>query len=98
MHSVEGIKRIIPPLAGRFGFGRMRLFGSYAHGEATPDGDTDFRIDRGEIRGLSMLGGFCRELEEALGARIDLLATGALSDEFLGRIPEDGIVVYGGVA
>jgi predicted nucleotidyltransferase len=58
MHSIDDIKRIIAPVARRFGVERMYLFGSYARGDATPDSDIDFRVDIGEIHGYFMLAHF----------------------------------------
>ncbi|MCL2813566.1 MAG: nucleotidyltransferase domain-containing protein [Oscillospiraceae bacterium] len=72
----------------------MALFGSYARGEQKKTSDIDFWIDKGEIKGYFRLAGFQRELEENLLVPVDVLTTGALSDEFLERIKNEEIIIY----
>lgn len=47
IYSIDEIKKIISPIASRYGVERVFLFGSYARGEATEESDLDFRIDKG---------------------------------------------------
>jgi predicted nucleotidyltransferase len=96
MYSIPEISRIASPIAHSYGINRLSVFGSYARGEATPRSDIDFRIvDDGSLRGLIRLAGFCRELEAALNSRIDVLTNDVLDDDFLNRIKDEEIIVYG---
>jgi len=47
VYTIDQIRRIAMPIAAAYGVKSMRLFGSYARGEATDDSDVDILIDRG---------------------------------------------------
>ena len=95
IYSIDEIKKIISPIASRYGVERVLLFGSYARGEATEESDLDFRIDKGALRGLFQLGGLYSDLEERFDKKLDLLTTGSLEQKFLDRIASEEILVYG---
>lgn len=94
IYSVSEIAERVVPIARIYGAKRVALFGSYAKGNARPESDIDLHIDKGDIKGLFKLAGFQRELEEKLSVPVDVLTTGALSDEFLDRIKGEEIVLY----
>lgn len=50
--TVDEIKRTIIPKARAYGIKSVRLFGSYARGEANDFSDVDLLIDRGKLGGL----------------------------------------------
>lgn len=93
MYTVDEIKRIVSPIAARYGVERMYLFGSYARGEQTESSDVDLRIDRGSVRGLQMAG-LLLDLEDALSLPVDLLTTPAVKPAFLDRIRKDEVLLY----
>ncbi|MGE5578987.1 MAG: nucleotidyltransferase family protein [Bacillota bacterium] len=93
--TIDEIKRIASEIAQRHGVERMFLFGSYARGDAKPDSDLDFRIDRGRIRGLFALGGLYADLEEAFRRPIDLLTTESLDADFRRMIAAEEVRIYG---
>jgi len=96
MFTIEEISQKVSPIAGSYGISRLSVFGSYARGEATPQSDIDFRIvDDGDLRGLIKLAGFCRELSESLNTPVDVLTNDALSADFLDRIKDEEVIVYG---
>jgi len=41
------------------------------------------------------LSGFCQDLEETLGGKVDVVTTAALSGEFKEQIEKDMIFIYG---
>lgn len=94
IYSIEEIKTVVAPIAGRYGVDKVYLFGSYARGEATETSDLDFRIDRGTLRGLFALGGLYMDLEEAFDKKVDLLTTGSLDRKFLSRIEKEEVLIY----
>lgn len=63
-------------------------------GEATEKSDLDFRIDKGNLRGLFALGGLHYDLQESFDKPLDLLTTGSLETEFLKRIEQEEILIY----
>lgn len=66
-------KEEILALAGRYGAYNVRIFGSAARGQAEDDSDIDFLVDLEPDRSLFDLGGFLMELQDLLGARVDIL-------------------------
>jgi predicted nucleotidyltransferase len=94
-YTIGEIAEIVAPIAEEYGIKKMAVFGSYARGEASKGSDLDFHIiDRGALRGLFQLSGFNIALKEKLKMDVDVLTSGSLSDEFLGRISKEEIVVY----
>ena len=95
IYSISEIKNIVAPIAQSYGVDKVFLFGSYARGEANPDSDLDFRIDRGKLRGLLALGGMYSDLQEKFDKKLDLLTTAALDEDFLKKISDEEILIYG---
>lgn len=91
--SIAEIKRIVSPIAARYGVERMYLFGSCARGDTTEDSDIDLRIDKGRVRGLQMAY-LLSDLEDALRCPVDLLSTAALDEAFLNRIAKEEKLLY----
>jgi predicted nucleotidyltransferase len=96
IYSKEELSQIVAPVARAYGVDRVYLFGSYARDEAGPGSDIDLRIDCGAISDLFALAAFYDELQEKVTVGLDVLTTGALDDEFLDRIKEEEVVLYGG--
>jgi predicted nucleotidyltransferase len=69
-------------IAARHGVTEIRVFGSFARGDAREDSDLDLLIQPGPVRTPFFPGGFISDLEEALGRRIDV-TTGAALDPLL---------------
>ncbi|MCL2488524.1 MAG: nucleotidyltransferase family protein [Oscillospiraceae bacterium] len=86
VYTINEITSLVVPIARAYGVKRVALFGSYARGEAKPDSDIDLHLDKGNIKGLFQLAGFQRKLEETLAVPVDVLTTGALSEDFLSKI------------
>ena len=51
----------------------MRLFGSYARGEATEHSNLDILIDRGSIRSGFVLGGLYQDLRDSFKKERDMV-------------------------
>lgn len=93
MYQPEEIRKIVAPIAARYGVNRMFLFGSYARGDSSETSDIDLRIDKGRVKGLQMA--FLHdELEEALHRPVDLLSTAALDEAFLASIRKEEKLLY----
>ena len=69
----------IRALAARHGARNVRVFGSVARGEASPDSDVDFLVDMEPGRSLLDLVAFWHDLEELLGRHVDVITEGGLS-------------------
>jgi predicted nucleotidyltransferase len=94
VYTVDEIRKVASEIAKRHGVKKMYLFGSYARGDARPGSDLDFRIEKGQIRGLFALGGLYADLEDAFGLKVDLVTTDSLDDDFLKRIASEEVMIY----
>ena len=52
VYNINKIKRILIPIAKKYGIASISLFGSYAKGKATPDSDIDFIMDKWDLVGI----------------------------------------------
>ena len=69
----------IVEIANRHGAHNVRVFGSFARGEATPDSDFDLLIELEPRRGLFDLIDIKLELEALLGRTVDVFTVNSLS-------------------
>ncbi len=58
-------------IAQKYGVRNVRVFGSRARGEETPESDLDLLVDYGEDMSLLDVIGLEQELEEAIGIRVE---------------------------
>jgi len=93
-YNVTEIKNKIANPARQYGIQKAYLFGSYARGEAGLNSDIDICIEKGKLRTLFELSGFCRDLEETLGSKVDVVTTAGLSGSFKEQIEKDMILIY----
>ena len=94
VYSLDEIRSIAAPIAARHGVSALYLFGSYARGEATPESDLDFRIEKGKMRSLFQLTGFEMDMEESFDKPLDVLTTSMLSEQFLRSIQPEEVLIY----
>ena len=94
IYTIDQIRRIAAPIAAAYGVKSMRLFGSYARGEATEHSDVDLLIDRGSLRSGFALGGLYADLRDGLQKELDLVTTQGADADFLRRIQPDEVMIY----
>jgi len=82
-------RRQILALAAKYGVYNVRVFGSVARGDATPDSDVDLLVCFHEGASLFELSGFWQDLQEMLGYEINILSEGGLKPRFRKRIESD---------
>ena len=90
----EQIKRIVTPIAVRYGVERVSLFGSRARGEERENSDYDFVITKGQINSLLTYISFINALESAFGTHVDVVTDTSEDKEFIDRIQKDAVVLY----
>lgn len=78
-------------VAARHGVSAIRVFGSFARGDAEPDSDVDFLIEVGGPTTAWFPGGLVAELEELLGRRVDVVEQEALRDSIRSRVLEEAV-------
>jgi predicted nucleotidyltransferase len=65
-------KEQILQLAASYGARNVRVFGSVARGESSPESDIDLLVDLDPDRTLMDLGGLVMDLQSLLRARVDV--------------------------
>ncbi len=74
-------------LATKHGVKDLRVFGSYARGEATPGSDLDLLVDIEYGRGVAMrLVHFCQQARELLSMNVDVVTADGLDRKLHARI------------
>lgn len=71
--KIQQRKKEILVIAQQHGIVSLRIFGSVARGEETPQSDIDFLVDLEEGRTLFDLGGALVRLQELLGRKVDVV-------------------------
>ena len=74
----RGKRAAILAIAARHGVQHVRVFGSFARGEARADSDLDLLIEAGPARTPFFPGGFLADLEDELGRPVDVAEECAL--------------------
>jgi len=73
---------------------RLRVFGSVARGEDTPESDVDLLVEFAVAKSLLDLIGMEQEVEDALGRPVDLVTPAALSPYIRDQILSEARTVY----
>jgi len=92
--SLDEIKTKVSDTARQCGVKKVYLFGSYTRGKPNPGSDIDICMEKGNIQTLFELSGFCQDLEETLGSKVDVVTTVALSGEFKEQMEKDMVLIY----
>lgn len=79
LDSIINLNRTrILDLASKHGAHNVRVFGSFARGQAGKDSDIDFLVDLDPDRSLMDLGGLLMDLRALLGRQVDVVTEKAL--------------------
>lgn len=79
-------------LAEKYGAYNVRVFGSIARGEATPDSDIDLLMSFRESASLYDLSGLWQDLQNLLGRKVDILSDHPhLKERLKARIMRDAV-------
>lgn len=65
-------------LAEKYGARNIRVFGSLARGDNREGSDVDFLVDMDKGRTLFDLAGFVADVQDLLGAKVDVVTPGGL--------------------
>ena len=80
-------------LAAARGARKVRVFGSVARGDATPESDVDSVVQLDEDRTLFDLGNLLLDLEDLLGRKVDLVLEEALHPYIRGRVLREAVML-----
>ena len=93
--TIEMIKDVIAPIAGKHGVESIYVFGSYARGEATIDSDIDFLVFGGKGFKLSMVYALAEEIREAFGKDVDVFEINEINvgSDFYENVMKEKVLV-----
>ena len=94
--SLAELQTTIASILRQYGIRRASVFGSVAREEETKESDVDLMIELGTPMGLITYSRLVRELEEALGKRVDLVTPASISAHVSPYITRDLAPVYEG--
>jgi len=73
-------------IAARHGAHNVRVFGSAARGDASPDSDVDFLVNIESGRSLLDLGALLMDLQDLLGREVDVVTEAGLRARIRQRV------------
>jgi predicted nucleotidyltransferase len=92
LHELGADKRAaILAIAARHGVTSVRLFGSFARGQAREDSDLDLLIEAGPQTPPWFPGGLLADLEDELGRRVDVAEEKTLHPLIRERVLQEAI-------
>ncbi len=77
--SVQEIQKKIAPTLRKYGIRRAAVFGSVSRGTNRPESDVDLLVKLGKPMGMFVYMRLLRELETALGSKVDLVTENSLN-------------------
>jgi len=90
---LKGRREEILRIAEKHGARNLRVFGSFARGEARPDSDVDFLYARGLRRTQFFPGGLVSDLEELLARPVQVVNENALHPLIRERVLSEAVPV-----
>lgn len=94
LYTVSEIKDIVFPVAKKYNFKSVSLFGSYARGEATEQSDIDLIIDVYNTIDLFTLAEIIQCFETAFRKKVDVLIQTNITPDLMWNIIDDEILMY----
>jgi predicted nucleotidyltransferase len=88
---LQGSREDIQRIAAKHGAYNVRVFGSFARGEAGPQSDLDLLISVGPKTTPWFPGGLVADLEQLLGRRVDVLTENGLSPLIRDRVLNEAV-------
>lgn len=87
---VEKVNAILA-IAARHGVTSVRVFGSFARGDAREDSDLDLLIEAGSKTSPWFPGGLVADLEQELGRRVDVVEAPGLNPLIRDRVLSEAV-------
>ena len=90
-HLLERNREQILRVCAKHGALNVRVFGSFARGDAGPDSDVDLLIDVAPKHSAWFPGGLLVDLQDLLGRKVDIVEPGGLYWYIRDRILEEAV-------
>ena len=91
----EEIFNRITRMLKKEGAKKIGVFGSYVHGEESPDSDIDVLVEFSDRKSLLDIIGIEQELSDTLDIKVDLLTEKSISPYLIDKIKREMVVIYG---
>ncbi len=78
-------------IARRHGVTSVKVFGSFAKGQATPSSDLDLLVEAGSRTSPFFPGGLLVDLQEALGRKVDVVEPQGLNPQLRDEILREAV-------
>jgi uncharacterized protein len=88
---LQAKRQEILALAARHGARSLRIFGSFARGEAHAASDVDFLVELGPGATLIDLGSLQMDLQDLLGRKVDVVEPDALHQSIRGNVLREAV-------
>jgi predicted nucleotidyltransferase len=88
---IAGNRDLVLHIAESHGARNVRVFGSVARGDATPDSDVDLLVDAGPVTSPWFPGGLVMDLEGLLGRRVDVVTERGLMPALREQVPGEAV-------
>ncbi len=89
--DIRDRREAILEIASRYGAHNVRIFGSVARGDATPDSDLDLIVRFDPGRSLLDHGGLVMELRELMKMKVDVIDEEAMRERFRSHVLKEAI-------
>ena len=93
LNDIKNQKNKISELAGRHGIRNVRVFGSFAHGNADVNSDLDLLVTMDEDRSLLDRIAFMHDIEDLLNIKVDVVNENALHHLIRESVLKEGIAL-----
>lgn len=100
--TMEDIAMLILPVAKKYLFDKVYIFGSYSRKEATEDSDIDLMIEGGSFKGINGYLEAKEALERSTGKSVDIVFSDVVyrdnsraGKRFRDHIERDKVLIYG---
>lgn len=87
----DDVAASVRALGERYGVHRIRVFGSFARGEAGPDSDLDLLVEYRPGHGGFAFVDFCEQAEKLLGRKVDVVTEKSLHPRIRDRVLSQAI-------
>ena len=93
LNDIKSQKDKISDLADRHGIRNIRVFGSYAHGNANENSDLDLLVTIDEDRSLLDRIAFMHDVEDLLHIKVDVVNENALHHSIRQAVIKEGVLL-----
>ena len=90
-HFITINREEILKICAKHGAKNVRVFGSFARGEAGPDSNVDFLVDVGPKHSSFFPGGLLMDLQDLLGRRVNIVEPEALHSHIRDRVLKEAV-------